>query len=100
MFGINPIWGFGEPNNNGGNGAADLYLKLISATTRIPVRILTGSERGQLASSQDDENWADVISARQEQHVGPALLMPVINRLIWLGVLPEPTNTAVSIRWP
>ena len=36
-------------------GAIDNILKLISAGTGIPLRKLTGSERGELASTQDDD---------------------------------------------
>lgn len=81
-------------------GAIDNILKLISAGTGIPIRKLTGSERGELASTQDDDNWIDVIEARQRQHVTPAIIQPVINRLIWLGILPQPTSEAYSVWWP
>lgn len=82
------------------SGAVDNVLKLISAATGIPVRKLVGSERGELASSQDDDNWIDVIESRQQQHVVPAIIQPTVNRLLWLGVLPPPTSGAYSIWWP
>lgn len=81
-------------------GAVDNFLKLISAATGIPLRKLIGSERGELASSQDDDNWIDIIEARQEQHVGPAIIQPVVNRLLWLGVLPPPTTGKYTVWWP
>lgn len=82
------------------SGAVNVILKLISAGTGIPLRKLTGSEMGQLASGQDDDNWTDVIEARQQQHVTPAIIRPVINRLLWLGVLPQPASGAYSVWWP
>lgn len=82
------------------SGAVGVILKLISAGTGIPLRKLVGSEMGQLASGQDDDNWTDVIEARQQQHVTPAILRPVVNRLLWLGVLPQPDSGAYSVWWP
>ncbi len=82
------------------SGAVDNILKLIGAATGVPVRKLIGSERGELASSQDDDNWIDVIEARQQQHVGPAIIQPVVNRLLWLGVLPPPTTGKYTVWWP
>lgn len=82
------------------SGAVDVIFKLISAGTGIPMRKLTGSERGELASSQDDDNWIDVIESRQQQHVAPAIIEPVVNRLLWLGVLPQPSSGAYSVWWP
>lgn len=82
------------------SGAVNVILKLISAGTGIPLRKLTGSEMGQLASGQDDDNWTDVIEARQQQHVGPAIIRPVVNRLLWLGVLPQPASGQYSVWWP
>jgi uncharacterized protein len=82
------------------SGAVNVALKLISAGTGIPLRKLTGSEQGQLASGQDDDNWIDIIEARQAQHVTPAIIEPVVHRLTWLGVLPQPTNGGFSVWWP
>lgn len=82
------------------SGAVNVILKLISAGTGIPLRKLTGSEMGQLASGQDDDNWTDVIEARQQQHVTPAIIRPLVNRLLWLGALPQPTSGQYSVWWP
>lgn len=81
-------------------GAVDNILKLIAAATGIPMRKLVGSERGELASSQDDDNWIDIIEARQQKHVGPAIIRPTVNRLLWLGVLPMPASGAYTVWWP
>lgn len=80
-------------------GTVDNIIRLIAAATGIPQRILVGSEAGELASSQDDENWADVIETRQTNYAGPAMLTPVINRLIWYGVLPAPSNGGFAVQW-
>ncbi|RIK41621.1 MAG: hypothetical protein DCC55_11430 [Chloroflexi bacterium] len=82
------------------SGLVKINVALISAATGIPQRILIGSERGELASSQDEENWANLIATRQQNYVGPNILRPLIGRLIWGGVLPKPSSGAFSIWWP
>lgn len=82
------------------SGAVNNVLKLISAATGIPLRKLTGSERGELSSTQDDDNWIDVIEARQAQYVTPVIIEPVVNRLLWLGALPAPSMGAYTVWWP
>jgi hypothetical protein len=82
------------------SGAISNVLKMIAAASGVPLRKLTGSERGELSSTQDDDNWIDVIEARQRQHVTPAILEPTINRLMWLGALPAPTSGRYAVWWP
>jgi hypothetical protein len=74
-------------------------LDMISATTGIPKRKLTGSERGELASSQDAQAWVDQVETRQQNYAWPNVLLPCINKLRWYGVLPEPT-AALWCEWP
>jgi len=74
------------------SGPADAVLKQIAGTTRIPTRILTGSEMGELASSQDRENFKDQVNGRQEQHAGPNIVRKLADRLIQYGYLPEPSE--------
>lgn len=74
-------------------------LDLISAAVRIPKRILMGSERGELASSQDEKNWALHIDGRRQEHCEVKILRPVIDRLIKVGVLPEPKK-GYTVIWP
>ena len=81
-----------------------VQLQLISSASGIPIRILTGSERGELASTQDDKNWNDRVSERRNDFAEPQILRPFIDILIQVGVLPKPTNIAssleVNILWP
>lgn len=82
-------------------GHVEVILQLISGATTIPVRILTGSERGELASSQDKENWNDRVAERREDFAGPVILSPFIDRLIQSGVLTPPSQeTKVTVNWP
>jgi hypothetical protein len=86
--------------------SVDATLKLISASTGIPVRILTGSERGELASSQDKTNFDDRVSDRRSEHAEPVVVRPFVDRLIEHGALPQPSSTAPKARngyrvaWP
>ena len=77
----------------------NVLLDLISAGKRMPKRILTGSERGQLASDQDEKHWSDTIQGRQAQHCEPYVLRPLIDRLILVGVLPAPAKQ-YTVEWP
>jgi len=80
-------------------GMYNVILDLISATSGIPRRILVGSERGELASSQDERNWARTISSRQLRFAEPVILRPLIDRMIYFGVIPVPTDDFYDIRW-
>lgn len=82
------------------SGLVMTNIALISAATGIPQRILLGSERGELASSQDEGNWAKQIETRQSAYAGPLIVRPLLNRLIYAGILPMPTSGHFAIRWP
>jgi hypothetical protein len=81
------------------SGHIDKYVDLIAGATRIPKRILLGTERGELASSQDEENWANRISERQEEHCEAMILRPFVDRMIELTILPAP-NEDYAVKWP
>ncbi len=93
----------GVTMKNLGNDTADPrgpfqgIISLISGTTKIPQRILLGSERGQLASSQDRTSWNELIFERNVIYAGPQVLRPLILRLQNWGVLPA---TDFDIEWP
>jgi len=76
-----------------------VLIDLISGATGIPKRILIGSERGELASSQDENNWNARVAERREDFAEPIILRPFINKLIEVGVLPEPKD-GYTIFWP
>lgn len=77
----------------------DIQLQLISAQTEIPKRILTGSERGELASSQDDDNWNNTIKARREEYAEPSIVRPFVDRCIQLQILPKPKTESYEVDW-
>lgn len=76
---------------------ADALLQLISSTSGIPYRILVGSERGELASTQDRNNWADRISEYRLAFADP-LIRQIVDRFIDIGALPAPPEYFIS--WP
>lgn len=76
---------------------ADSIIQLIAATSGTPHRILTGSERGELASSQDRGNWSDRIAERRREFAVP-LVGRFVDRCIEYGALPEPEWYEVV--WP
>jgi hypothetical protein len=87
----------------------EVFLGAICIFIGCPVRVFKGSERGELASSQDDASWNDRLRHRQLFYITPKLIVPFIDRLISVGVLPQPkprkaANDAsacgYSVVWP
>lgn len=76
----------------------DVQIQMISAVTGIPKRILTGSERGELSSSQDEDSWNNIIAARREEYAEEQIIHPFIDKCIETGVLPTPKED-YSINW-
>lgn len=73
-------------------------ISLISGATGIPQRLLLGSERGELASSQDKENWDRRVDDRRVDFAEPVIVRPLVQRLTEMGLLPEVEG--YDIRWP
>ena len=73
-------------------------MEFISATTGIPSRMLAGSEQAQLASQQDRANFNDRIHARQDNYVTPGIVLPFIEKLQGIGILP-PTSEPITCEW-
>lgn len=82
-----------DPTNH-----VDIQIQMISAVTGIPKRILTGSERGELASTEDRSNWLDLIKERREEYAEPQIIRALIDRCIEYGVLP-PAEEKYSVTW-
>jgi hypothetical protein len=75
----------------------DTIVTLIASATGIPKRILLGSERGELASSQDSETWDEKVRDRRNEF-GTPIVKTVIDRFVQYGALPEPK--LYTVRWP
>jgi len=78
--------------------AMDAQFQLISAQTGIPKRILSGSERGELSSSQDANEWKSFCKNRRDEFAEPEIVRPFVDKMIELGVLPKPKQD-YSIEW-
>lgn len=78
---------------------ADMIFMLMAAASGIPKRILFGTETGERASTQDERAWLGSISERRDQFAEPMVVRPFIDRLIFAGVLSEPTS-GYEIEWP
>lgn len=82
-----------DPSNH-----VDIQLQMISAETGIPKRILTGSERAQLSSTQDLTEWKTFVTGRRESYAEPMILRPFIDKCIELKIIPKPVEK-YSIAW-
>jgi len=65
----------------------DVQIQMISAQTGIPKRILTGSERGELASTQDITSWYSLIQGRRENYVAGNILRPFNVKVLAFSLL-------------
>lgn len=79
----------------------NVHLEAIAIKTGIPMRKLKGSERGELSSTQDDGDWNDLLRERQINHNSPALVIPLVDRLIQVNVLAQPDEKdGWRYEWP
>jgi hypothetical protein len=77
----------------------DIQLQMISAVTGIPKRILIGSERGELASTEDKGSWLELIQERQKNYAEMRILRPLIDFCIKYNMIPNPSSP-YTILWP
>lgn len=73
-------------------------LEALCIFLGVPKRMFMGSERGELSSGQDMRVWYGRCKRRQEGFITPSIVVPFIDRLIALGILPEPSEYFVD--WP
>ena len=77
----------------------DVIVQMVSAVTTIPKRILVGSERGELSSAQDKQEWISYVTTRREEQNEPMLLRPFIDKCIVLKILPKPEKQDYLVIW-
>lgn len=80
-------------------GQIAAQLEAICIKLTCPMRIFKGSERGNLASEQDDENWNGRVAGRQLTHLTPRLVGPCVDRLIGCNVVRRPVES-FCVKWP
>lgn len=76
----------------------EVQISCVSAVTGIPQRVLMGSERGELASTQDTSEWKEYVQARREDHAEPNIVRPLVDRLIEYKILPQPKED-YTVKW-
>lgn len=76
----------------------DKLIDLCAGTVGIPKRILLGTERGELSSQQDENNWAQRIAERRKNWAVPYVLKPLIAKLVLAGALPQPKGN-FNVTW-
>ena len=81
--------------------AFDVEMELISSRTGIPQRMLQGSERGELACSQDSVSWAEKNMTRQSDYAEPVIVRQFVDRTIMFRVLPTPRSgvDGYTVEW-
>lgn len=78
----------------------EMLFSLAAVAGGIPRRRLFGSERGELASSQDEGTYLAMIGRRQRLYAEALILRPTLDRLIAVGVLPKPATGNYDVVWP
>lgn len=78
----------------------EVAYNVVAMKLGIPVRILKGSERGELSSSQDSDEFADRLRGREDTHATPRLVAPFVDRGIGLGFLDPPGEDGFKVDWP
>ena len=63
-----------------------------------PVLVDLASEIGQLASTQDRDNWLSLVIGRRTEFAEPCIIRPFVDRCIEYGVLPA-TKDDYSVKW-
>lgn len=76
-----------------------IHLNAIAIHFGCPLRKFMGSEQAQLASGQDDTVWNKRVDRRRQKYLSPCIIRPLIDRLIWIGVIPAPADD-YEIDWP
>jgi hypothetical protein len=81
-----------DPSNH-----VDIQIQMISSITGIPKRILVGSERGELSSGQDRDQWDTMITSRREEFAEQQIIKPFVDRMMRYGALPQ--SETYSVLW-
>ena len=77
----------------------DVQVQMISAVTGIPKRILVGSERGELSSAQDKQEWISYVTSRREEQNEPGILRPFIDHLLEYKIITAHKSEEYVIVW-
>lgn len=74
-------------------------MERICVCLNVPMRKFLGSERGELSSGQDKDEFDETIQGITSNYTIPRVLAAAIDRLIYVGVLPWPESDEYRIEW-
>lgn len=77
----------------------DKSIESICIQLGVPLRVFKGAERGELASTQDDDDWNNRVKGRRSNYITPRVIVPFVDRMIDIGILPLPEE-GYKIEWP
>ena len=75
-----------------------IHIERICIKLSMPVPVFKGYEIGEQASTNNDADWADRVKEAQYSYRTPCIIVPLVDRLVLVGVLPEPSEYHVF--WP
>lgn len=75
----------------------DKQIEAICIKLECPVPVFKGYEIGEQASENNDDTWDARMLARGRNYAIPKIIVPVVDRLINVGVLPRPLGYSVDI---
>ena len=82
--------------------ASHLETKYRSLATGhgIPQSILMGNETGERATTEDRQMWHELVADYRESFCEARVLRPLLDRLIYYGILPAPEGGSYDVVWP
>lgn len=78
----------------------ELNYRNIANETSIPMSILMGNERGDMATREDRRKYRELIAGRRNRYAEVMILRPVLNRLIACGIMRPPEGNGYGVEWP
>lgn len=83
-------------------GHLESQYRALAAGHDIPQSILMGNETGERATQEDRALWHERIAEFRAEFCAPRVLRPLIDRLVSVGILPEPQGgpKAYCVEWP
>ncbi len=78
----------------------DMCIRLICIAKGWPKRKFEGSERGELASSQDETDFIRKMENRQQYYLSPRLISVFFSSMVSYGVITEPEEGGFMLEWP
>jgi len=94
LLGLGGAWSTIAPSVVDPTPHIQVRLTAIALNLGCPMRVFMGTEQGVLAGDQDGEAfYLRRVPERQQRTITPRQIIPLVDRLIQMGVLPEPKKT-------